>query len=93
MEVKNMNANPRPSRGSETQLINNPYEPKTVFYPYVPHMNGATRAVVEALPYGQNTLKQQMINIANEQMTIGTRNQQMFGQTIMNSAIPSLPRN
>jgi len=93
MEVKNMNPNPRPSKGGERQVINNPYVPETLFVPYVPHMNGATRAMVEALPYGKNTVRQEMINIANQQMSQGTRNQQMFGETVMSSAIPSLPRN
>jgi hypothetical protein len=93
MEIKNMNPNPRPSKGGERQVVNNPYVPETPFTPYVSYMNGATRAMVQALPYGKNTVRQEMVNIANQQMSQGTRNQQMFGETIMSSAIPSLPRN
>jgi hypothetical protein len=93
MEVLQKNPNPKRSKQGEKQTINNPYTPKTVFYPSLSYPNGATRAMLEAMPYGKKTLAQEFTNIRNQDLSLGTRNQQQFGEMVYSQNIPSLPRN
>ena len=92
MEVKTMNPNPKRSRMNEKEMINNPFTPMTPFYPFVRGISSGQRAMMEALPYGKNTLNQELVNSRNQQMAMGTRNQQMFGETLYSSSIPGLQR-
>ena len=87
-----MNPNPMRSKQGETMIINNPYQPMTPFIPFVRGMNSATRAMMEANPYGEQTVQQELKNIMNQKMVVGTRNQQMFGETIYSQQIPGLQR-
>ena len=93
MEVKQINPNPTRSKQSEQQTINNPYQPISPFIPFVRGMNQATRAMIDALPYGDKTVQQEMINANNQKLAMGTRNQQMFGTTIYSQDFPGMPRN
>ena len=93
MEVQNMNPNPKRSRMNETEVINNPYKPISPFIPFIRGPSGAARSMAESLPYGANTINQELTNMRNEQLNSGTRNQQMFGQTIYSQNFPGMPRN
>lgn len=88
-----MNPNPRRSRSNEQMVVNNPYKPITPFVPFVRGVPGAVKAMADALPYGNNTIQQELINIRNEQAASGTRNQQMFGTTIYSQNFPGMPKN
>ena len=92
MEVKNMNPNPKRSQQGQNEMINNPFQPISPFIPFVRGMNSATRAMLEANPYGNNTVRQELINQNNQNMAMGTRNQQMFGESIYSQQIPGLQR-
>lgn len=93
MEVINMNPNPRRSKQNQTQMINNPFTPMMPTGSlFVEFPNQATRAMINALPYGKNTLAQEFKNIQNYELTKGTKNQQSFGKVIMPQSIAHFPR-
>ena len=88
-----MNPNPKNKRFTQNEMINNPYQPISPFVPFVRGISSGTRAMVESLPYGDKTIQQELLNIRNEQLASGTRNQQMFGTTIYSQNFPGMPRN
>lgn len=93
MEVKDVNMNPRRSKGGDKITINNMYKVNQPFYPFVPAISQGTRALIEAMPYGKQTIPQEIVNIRNQDLSMGTRNQQMFGELITSPMLPGLPRN
>jgi len=92
MEVQNMNPNPRRSKQNEKQFINNPYQPISPANVNQSYMTSGMRAMIQALPYGKNTVVQEMINQRNQNLIQGTKNQQMFGESVYSSAIPGMQR-